>query len=212
MPSTPTFATFMVASLLLLMIPGPAVLFIVTRSSTQGRRAGLVSVAGVHTASTIHVIAATVGLSALIVASANAFTAIKVIGGLYLIYLGIRALRAHPPATTQPAAAWPQHRLFTQAFVVNFLNPKVAIFFLAFLPQFVHHGNGPIWAQTLILGATYIALGICSDSLYAIAAARIARQLTSRRSTWHRARIAEGTILIALGITSFAIPHQHSTK
>ncbi len=187
-------------------------LFIVARSSTQGTRAGLVSVAGVHAGSIVHVIAATAGLSAVIVASAAAFTAVKVMGGVYLIWLGMRALRAHAPAPARSVATWPQRHVFAQAFIVNLLNPKVAVFFLAFLPQFVHHGNGPIWEQTLILGATYIALGTCSDGLYAVIAARIARRLSERRRSWQAPRRAEGAILISLGVASLLAPHPRTTK
>ena len=144
-PSLSALSVFMVASIALLVIPGPAVLFIVARSGAQGRRAGLVSVLGVHTASIVHVGAAVAGLSAVVVASAIAFTAVKFVGGLYLIYLGVKAIRgAHRITSAAPPIVRPEKRLFAEAFVVSLLNPKVALFFLAFLPQFVERGHGAI--------------------------------------------------------------------
>ena len=165
MPSLSTLPVFIAASIVLLVIPGPAVLFIVARSGAQGRRAGFVSVLGVHTASIVHVSAAVAGLSAVVVASAIAFTAVKFVGGLYLIFLGIKSVHAarRTPTTSVPTIR-PEKQLFAEAFVVNLLNPKVALFFLAFLPQFVERGHGAIWSQTLVLGAVYIALGLCSTA------------------------------------------------
>ncbi len=216
MPPIDALPVFVGASLVLLLIPGPSVLFIVARSSSQGVRAGLVSVAGVHTASVVHVFAAVVGLSAVIVASATAFTAVKVIGGLYLVVLGVRSiLAARAMATvdaTQPTVR-PPARIFTEAFTVNLLNPKVAIFFLAFLPQFVDTGDGRVWTQTLVLGLVFILVGICSDSVYALigghVGARFQRRATARlRGT----RYAEGGILIGLGALTLALPHRSADR
>ncbi|MEP7114011.1 MAG: LysE family translocator [Ilumatobacteraceae bacterium] len=168
MPSLATLPLFVAASVVLLLIPGPAVLFIVARSGAQGTRAGLVSVLGVHSASVVHVLAAVAGLSAVVVASSIAFTDVKIIGGMYLIYLGVKALHSARRATAAATpTVRPEKRLFAEAFVISLLNPKVAIFFLAFLPQFVERGHGAIWSQTLILGVIYIMLGLCSDSMYA---------------------------------------------
>src|SRR6476659_8558284 len=166
-PSPSTLPVFIAASLVLLVIPGPAVLFIVARSGAQGRRAGLVSVLGVHTASIVHVLAAVAGVSAVVVASALAFTAVKVVGGCYLIYLGVKSMRnARTVSATSAPKVRATKQLFAEGFLVSLLNPKVALFFLAFLPQFVERGHGPIWSQTLLLGMLYIALGLCSDSMY----------------------------------------------
>ena len=135
MPSLSTLPVFIAASIALLVIPGPAVLFIVARSGAQGRRAGFVSVLGVHTASMVHVLAAVAGLSAVVVASSIAFAAVKIVGGFYLIILGVKSLRTarRRPDVAIPTVR-PAKRLFAEAFVVNLLNPKVALFFLAFKP------------------------------------------------------------------------------
>lgn len=193
----------------LLLIPGPAVLFIVARSAAQGRRAGLVSVLGVHTATIVHVLAAVAGLSAIVVASSIAFTAVKVVGGFYLIYLGIKSIRSarHATNVTTPTV-WPEKRLFAEAFVVSLLNPKVALFFLAFLPQFVEPGRGPIWSQTLALGLVYIVLGLCSDSLYALVGAHLGTRWSGRAARLRTARYAEGGILVGLGVLTLALPHR----
>jgi len=203
---------FVAASVVLLLIPGPAVLFIVARSSAQGRRAGLVSVLGVHSASIVHVLAAVAGLSAVVVASSLAFTGVKVVGGLYLIYLGVKSFRGARRAAEMPTATmWPERRLFGEAFVISLLNPKVALFFLAFLPQFVERGHGPIWSQTLVLGLVYIAIGLCSDSVYALIGARLGSWLTARTARVRATRYAEGGILIGLGMLTLALPHRRAT-
>jgi len=210
-PSPSTLPVFVAASLVLLVIPGPAVLFIVARSGAQGRRAGLVSVLGVHTASIVHVLAAVAGVSAVVVASSLAFTAVKVVGGCYLIFLGLKSLRS---ARTASVASAPRIRatrqLFAEGFLVSLLNPKVALFFLAFLPQFVERGNGPIWSQTLLLGLLYIALGLCSDSMYALLGARLGSRFSGHAARVRATRYAEGGILIGLGVLSLAIPHRRA--
>jgi len=210
-PAASTLPVFIAASLVLLVIPGPAVLFIVARSGAQGRRAGLVSVLGVHTASIVHVLAAVAGVSAVVVASSLAFTAVKVVGGCYLIYLGLKSLRS---ARTSSAASVPKIRatkqLFAEGFLVSLLNPKVALFFLAFLPQFVERGNGPIWSQTLVLGLLYIALGLCTDSMYALLGARLGTRFSGHAARVRATRYAEGGILIGLGVLSLALPHRRA--
>jgi threonine/homoserine/homoserine lactone efflux protein len=212
-PSLSTLPVFIAASIVLLVIPGPAVLFIVARSGSQGRRAGLVSVLGVHTASIVHVLAAVAGLSAVVVASSIAFTAVKVVGGFYLIVLGIKSLRsARRTSEVAVPTVKPVKRLFAEAFLVSLLNPKVALFFLAFLPQFVQRGHGPIWTQTLVLGAIYILLGLCSDSMYALIGARLGTRLSGRAARLRATRYAEGGILVGLGVLTLALPHRKAGK
>ena len=213
MPSLSTLPVFIAASIVLLVIPGPAVLFIVARSGSQGRRAGLVSVLGVHTASIVHVLAAVAGLSAVVVASSIAFTAVKVVGGFYLIVIGVKSLRSarRSSAVVAPMVR-PEKRLFGEAFLVSLLNPKVALFFLAFLPQFVQRGHGPIWTQTLVLGAIYILLGLCSDSVYAVIGARLGTRLSGRAAQLRATRYAEGGILVGLGVLTLALPHRKAGK
>jgi threonine/homoserine/homoserine lactone efflux protein len=210
-PALSTLPLFIAASLVLLVIPGPAVLFIVARSGAQGRRAGLVSVLGVHTASIVHVLAAVAGVSAIVVASSMAFTAVKVVGGCYLIYLGIKSLRsARTTSGARPPKLRAAKQLFAEGFLVSLLNPKVALFFLAFLPQFVDRENGPIWSQTLVLGLLYIALGLCSDSMYAVLGARLGTQFSGHATRIRATRYAEGGILIGLGVLSLALPHRRA--
>jgi threonine/homoserine/homoserine lactone efflux protein len=188
MPSLTALLLFLSASLALLLIPGPSVTFIVTRSIQHGRSAGLVSVLGVHAGSVVHVLAAAVGLSAVLASSAVAFTTVKYVGAAYLLYLGVRQLRrAKETADDRPALEpEPRWRLFRQGAVVNILNPKTAIFFLAFLPQFVDPGRGPVWLQVTVLGVVFTALGMLTDSTYAVAAGsigdRLRRSVTMRRA------------------------------
>ena len=138
MPDLTLWGLFIVASVVLLLTPGPAVLFIVARSLEQGRAAGLVSVLGIHLGTIVHITAAAVGLSALLVSSALAFAIVKYLGAAYLIWIGIRTLLARDPDPEAPRVpAEPLRRVFRDGFVVNLFNPKTAIFFLAFLPQFV---------------------------------------------------------------------------
>ncbi len=200
MPSLTTLLLFTMASLALLAIPGPAVTFIVARSIQQGRRAGLVSVLGVHAGSVVHVAAAALGLSALLASSAVAFTVVKFVGAGYLLYLGVQQLRRPREADDAPAPEpVPHGRLFRQGAVVNILNPKTAIFFLAFLPQFVAPGHGAVWVQITVLGLVFIALGAMTDSGYAVAAGAVGARL--RRSARVR-RIMDrvsGGVYVALG-------------
>lgn len=214
MPSLSTLPVFIVASLALLVIPGPAVLFIVARSGAQGKRAGLVSVLGVHTASIVHVLAAVAGLSTIIVASSIAFTSVKIVGACYLIYLGLKAMRNARQASIveAPKVVRPEKQLFADAFVISLLNPKVALFFLAFLPQFVERDRGAIWSQTLVLGVIYITLGLCSDSMYALIGARLGSHLSGRTARLRAARYAEGGILLGLGVLTLALPHRKASS
>lgn len=213
MPSPSVVALFVAASIVLLVIPGPAVLFIVARSSAQGTRAGLISVLGVHAATIVHVAAAAAGLSAVIVASSVAFTAVKFVGGIYLIFIGVRTIRgARRLADAAAPTIRSEKKLFTEAFIVNLFNPKVALFFLAFIPQFIVVGHGPIWSQTLVLGAVFIAIGLCTDSLYAVLGARVGKWLNGRIGRQRASRYAEGGILVGLGLLTLVIPHRVTPK
>jgi threonine/homoserine/homoserine lactone efflux protein len=199
---------FAVTALTLLVIPGPAVLYITTRAAAQGRRAGMASVLGVHTGSIIHVAAAVAGLSALLVASAAAFTVVKVVGAVYLVYLGVRAIAGGSRASEAALAPRGMRRLYVDGIVVNVLNPKTALFFLAFLPQFVDPDRGPVWTQTMVLGLLFIALGVASDGAYAIAGARLGRLLHRDDRRRRRSQLLEGGVLVGLGITALAVPHR----
>ena len=201
MPSLPTLFAFAAAAFVLLVIPGPSVLYIVTRSVVQGRTAGLVSVLGVHVGSIVHVVAAILGVSALLASSATAFTIVKYLGAAYLVWLGIQQFRARDVDPTIVRDPVPRRRLFAQGVVVNVLNPKTAIFFLAFLPQFVDPARGPAPVQLAVLGGLFILLGILSDGTYAMAAGLLARPLRTPRFR-RRLRHASGAVYLGLGVTA----------
>jgi threonine/homoserine/homoserine lactone efflux protein len=198
-PDSTSLWLFSLAALALLAIPGPAVLYIVVQSAEQGRRVGLASVAGVHLGTLVHVTAAAVGLSAIIVASAVAFSIVKYAGAAYLIYLGIRKLFSREDDVAVERGRESLRRAFARGAVVNVLNPKTAIFFLAFLPQFVDPERGAVWSQALVLGLVFVALGFVSDSLYALAAGSAAGLLRRRRSVM---RYGSGLVYVGLGATA----------
>ena len=195
MPSGHAFAVFIPATIVLLAIPGPAVLYVITTSVEGGRRNGLLSVAGVHLGSMVHITAAVLGVSALIVSSAIAFSAVKYVGAAYLVFIGIK--KFFEKDETEPEARPPKsgRRVFTQGVIVNVLNPKTALFFLAFLPQFVDPDR-PVWTQTIVLGLCWIVLGVLSDGAYALAGGTIGGFIRRRRRT---VRYASGGIYIGLG-------------
>jgi threonine/homoserine/homoserine lactone efflux protein len=198
-PDSTSLWLFCLAALALLAIPGPAVLYIVVQSAEQGRRVGLASVGGIHVGSLVHVAAATAGLSALIVASALAFNVVKYAGAAYLVYLGIRKLLERDQEVEVEVESGALRRAFTRGVVVNVLNPKTALFFLAFLPQFVNADRGGVWSQVLVLGLTFVGLGLVSDSLYALAAGTAGKVLRRKRAT---VRYFSGTVYVTLGVVA----------
>jgi threonine/homoserine/homoserine lactone efflux protein len=198
-PDSTSLWLFCLAALALLAIPGPAVLYIVVQSAEQGRRAGLASVGGVHLGSLVHVAAATAGLSAVIVASALAFNVVKYAGAAYLVYLGIRKLLERDDVAEVEVESQVLRRAFARGAVVNVLNPKTALFFLAFLPQFVDTDRGGVWSQVLVLGLTFVALGLVSDSLYALAAGTVGNVLRRKRRA---VRYFSGGVFITLGVVA----------
>jgi threonine/homoserine/homoserine lactone efflux protein len=202
LPPTPTLLLFISATIALLLTPGPAVLYIITRSVDQGRRAGLASSTGVALGNLVHVAAATLGLSAVVLSSALAFDVVKYLGAAYLIYIGLRTLLTPGDTAEVVVARKPIGRIFRQAVIVAALNPKTALFFLAFLPQFVDPARGPVAPQFLSLGALFVALGVCTDSGYALAAGTAGAWL--RRNVWFRRfqRYVAGVMYIALGLTA----------
>jgi len=204
-----TLARPFFASLALIIVPGPAVLYIITRSINQGRTAGFASAAGIATGGLVHVAGAALGLSALLASSAIAFSAVKYIGAAYLIYLGIRTLLTKPDplneAERQPRT---MRALFTQGVVVQAFNPKVALFFLAFLPQFVDPARGDVLGQTLFLGAMFVVVGLCSDSVYAFVAGTAGDWLRQQSAFASVQRYVAGTVFIALGLTTALAGHK----
>jgi threonine/homoserine/homoserine lactone efflux protein len=204
MPAPEVFAAFAVASLALLIVPGPSVLYIVTRSVDQGKAAGLVSVLGIHTGSVVHVAAAALGLSAILASSAVAFGIVKYAGAAYLIWLGVKAIRERGEERSELGGRREHSlaRIYVQGVVVNVLNPKTALFFLAFLPQFMDVSKGSVPLQAVILGATFIVLGFISDGTYALVSARVSRAIRNRRGSGVARRWLPGLTLIGLGIAS----------
>ena len=198
-PDSTSLWLFGLAALALLAIPGPAVLYIVVQSAEQGRRVGLASVAGVHLGTLVHVAAASAGLSALIVASSLAFSVVKFAGAAYLVYLGVRKLLQRDEETRVERTREPLRRAFVRGTIVNALNPKTALFFLAFLPQFVAPDRGGVWSQALVLGLVFVGLGLVTDSLYALAAGSVSGLLRRRRNS---VRFGSGVVFIALGATA----------
>jgi threonine/homoserine/homoserine lactone efflux protein len=200
----PTSLTlFITAALLLLLAPGPAVLYIVARSIEQGRAAGMVSVLGIGIGSLTHIALAALGLSALLLASSLAFTLVKFAGAAYLVWMGVRSLLSRDREAVDGPAAPPSAgltRIFWQGAVVNVLNPKTALFFLAFLPQFVDPARGPVALQILLLGAIFTGLAVASDSLYALAAGSLGAALRKRRGLQRLQRRLSGLVMVVLGV------------
>ena len=194
---------FLGATLALLLVPGPAVLYITARSANQGRLAGLVSVLAIETANFLQAVAATLGLSAILLSSALAFDVVKYLGAAYLIYLGLRKLLVREEATAdgriEPESL---SRIYWQGFVINLLNPKTALFFFAFLPQFVNPDKGNVTAQTLLLGVLFVGMAIITDSLYALVASSLADRLRGSRHFLKGQRYFAGLVYVGLGITT----------
>ncbi len=194
---------FMGAALALLLIPGPAVLYITARSASQGRMAGLVSVLAIETANFLQAAAAALGLSAILLSSALAFNVVKYLGAAYLIYLGIRKLLSSDNGSDKEKIKQESlSRIYWQGFAVNILNPKTALFFFAFLPQFVDPSKGNVTSQTLLLGAIFVGMAIVTDSMYAFLTSSIAGRLSGSRRFQKGGRYFAGLIYIGLGVTT----------
>jgi threonine/homoserine/homoserine lactone efflux protein len=203
MPTWTTVSLFLLTALGLLFIPGPAVLFIMTRSMDGGRRVGAISALGIGTADLIHTTAAAFGLSALLMTSALAFSVMKYLGAAYLIYLGIRTLlRRDEPHHMERAEPKTLPRMFFQGMAVELLNPKTALFFLAFLPQFVDATRGTVTLQFLLFGSVFAVLGLCSLTFYGLLAGTIATLLKRNTRFQRTQRYVTGSIYIALGLTA----------
>jgi threonine/homoserine/homoserine lactone efflux protein len=203
MPSPTTLLLFVLAGSVLVAIPGPNHIYIVTRGLSQGRAAGLASAVGVETGTLVYIAAAAAGLAALIASSALAFDAVRYLGAAYLIYLGIRALlRYQPPRLQAPAAPQSLRRVYLEGMLVNLLNPKVALFFVAFLPQFIDPHRGPVPAQIVVLGLIMATIGMASDVLYAMASGTLGGWIGRRPAFVRRQRYLTGGTYLALGVVA----------
>ncbi len=202
-PDSSSLMLFVTGSVILLIIPGPAVFYVLSRAVGQGRSAGLVSAAGISVGTLCHVTAAVLGLSALLASSGRAFQVVKYAGAAYLIFLGVRTLLGN--AAEQGPISENGHsllRFFGQGILVNVLNPKSALFFLAFLPQFVNPAKGHVTSQILFLGVLFAVMGLISDSSWALVAGNFAAKLRSSLR-WRRAqKNISGSALIALGLAT----------
>jgi len=205
-----TLGVFVGAAIALLLTPGPAVLYIVTRSIEEGRLAGLVSVLGICTGTLVHVVAATLGLSALLVSSALAFTTVKYLGAAYLVVLGVQALARREPVTSERRVERaPLRRVFTQGVVVNVLNPHTAVFFFAFLPQFINPTSGRVPMQMLALGLLFVGLSAATDSGWALAAGTAGEWIKEHPRFTRGQRYVTGGALIGLGAATALTGNRH---
>jgi threonine/homoserine/homoserine lactone efflux protein len=203
-PTATSIGIFSIAAILLLLTPGPAVLYIVARSVEQGRIAGLASACGITTGTLVHVLAAALGLSALLASSALAFSIVKYAGAGYLIYIGSRRIlsRTGTLATKLDVPRRSLGRLYRDGFVINLLNPKTALFFLAFLPQFVDASRGAVAFQIVFLGLTFTLMGLTSDGLYALLAGTAGGWVKRNQHYLRWERFVTGGLFIGLGVTA----------
>jgi threonine/homoserine/homoserine lactone efflux protein len=209
MPDPSHLLFFVGAALLLLVVPGPSVLYIVTQSVSHGRRAGIASVAGITTGTLVHIAAATVGLSALLASSAVAFDVVKYLGAAYLIVIGVRRLAGLERAQEERARGTRDlGRLYRQGIVVNTLNPKTALFFLAFLPQFVDPHESTR-GQLALLGALFVVIALTSDLVWALVAGTAGAVLRSSRTFLRVQRYVSGTIFVGLGALAATANRSH---
>lgn len=207
LPNAPLLLAFLAAALVLAVTPGPGVLYVVTRTLAQGRRAGLASVAGVALGNLANAIAAAVGLAALLAASAAAFAIVKYAGAAYLVYLGVQALRAPRRLASGPVPPPdPPSRVLRQGFVVALLNPKTTLFFAAFLPQFIDP-QGAATVQAVVLGAIFVGIATCSDTAYVLLARVAAPLLHRARAGVRLGRYAAAGVYFGLGLwTALSTP------
>jgi len=215
MPSASNLVAFAAAAFVLIAVPGPNMIYLLARSVSDGRRAGLLSALGIETGTVVHTAAAAIGLSALLASSATAFTVVKYAGAAYLVYLGLRTLMAredlHTAAGGEPPTG-PRH-VYRQALLTQVLNPKVAIFFLAFLPQFIDP-NRPAATQILTFGSLLVVMGLAIGTCTALAAGTLATRLRERRRGGGRpwGRWASGSVYLALGAYAALSPAHRSAR
>jgi threonine/homoserine/homoserine lactone efflux protein len=195
-----TLALFFAAALAIAISPGPGIFYVAARTLAGGRSEGLASSFGTGLGGLVHVAAGAVGVSALVMASAEAFTMLKLAGALYLVWIGIKAIREARLQFEAEAVTTGASRAFREGIVVEALNPKTAAFFLAFLPQFVDPSAGPVWLQFLVLGLISVALNTAVDVVVALLASRARSIATARPTMLRRLRMAAGGLIAALGL------------
>lgn len=192
--------TFIPVAIALIVSPGPDSIYTLTRSISDGRTAGIMAALGSSTGSIVHTTAAVLGLSALLQTSAAAFTVVKFVGAAYLVYLGVQTFRSPDGfEITSESAGYTPTQSFRSALLINVLNPKVAVFFLAFLPQFVQPG-GNVTFQIFTLGALFASLGFVYQAILAVFSARTRRVITERELVKNLLRGASGSVLVGFGV------------
>ena len=200
MPAAHTLLVFALVAAAFVAVPGPSNLYVLTRGLQSGSRAAIAGAAGCATGAFGYVVATAVGLSALLASSQALFMAIHYAGAAYLCWLGITALRSRAPELPSRApgtrSVW---RSYRQGALVELGNPKVALFFLALFPQFIHGGAGPAALQVIVLGTIFISLGFVSDSLYALGSGRLRALLVRRPRLRRRQHRATGVLYLGLG-------------
>ena len=209
MPDPATLLVFGAAALALIVVPGPAVLYIVSQSIDRGRLAGFVSALGIAVGALVHVGAAAIGLSSIMVSSASAFNAVKYAGAAYLICMGLWTIfRRRDDQQVNAPSERRLRRRFGQGVVVNVLNPKTALFFFAFLPQFVDPEKGAAALQIAVLGLVFVVIAVVSDSLWALAAGTASERLRGNRRFLAVQRYVSGSVFVGLGaLTAVAKRH-----
>lgn len=214
MPETSTILAFITAALILLIIPGPAVLYIITRSTEQGTKAGLISVCGIQAGTLVHAFAASLGVSAILMASAMAFSLLKYAGAGYLIYLGLKKIfgRQQTEEQKQLKVQQSMKAIFWQGMVVNVLNPKCALFFFAFLPQFINPATGNVTGQVLFFGLLFTLLAFMTDGFYALLAGRMGKYLKGNSYYLKLEAYISGIIYIFLGLLTLMMQPSHSNS
>jgi threonine/homoserine/homoserine lactone efflux protein len=196
-----TFLLFLAAACVIALSPGPGIFYVAARTLADGRRAGLASSLGTGLGGLVHVAAGAVGVSALIMASAEAFTVLKIVGALYLIWLGIKAAREAGTDIVAAMGGRSAGKAFRDGIVVEALNPKTAAFFLAFLPQFVDPAVGAVWLQFLVLGLVSVTLNTAVDIIVVITAARARSLARARPALLRRLRTGAGVAIASLGLS-----------
>jgi len=193
---------FLTAAILLNLSPGPDLAYILGHTIRSGIRSGFAALFGIWTGACLHVLMAAVGLSAILAASAMAFSAIKWVGAAYLIWLGIQALRSKGEGAwiKEAGNALPLSRLYRQGIMVSLLNPKMAIFFLAFLPQFVVEGAGPVWAQLMLHGSLIIVVAAFIEPPIILLGGRLSEALRRNRAFGLWLDRGLGSLFVALGL------------
>lgn len=208
-----TLSLFIAGALILLLTPGPAVLYIVARSIDQGRRAGVISVLGIQTGTLAHVIAAALGLSAILLTSALAFDIVKYLGAAYLIYLGVKALLSQQPAMGgEVVERRSLGAIYRQGVVVAVLNPKTALFFFAFLPQFVDPARGSVPLQFLLLGLIFTGMALLTDGTYALLSGTAGSWLKRNQRFLRAQKYVSGTVYIGLGLVTALSSGNHQAS